>query len=65
MFQLKTKQLLPGIFKFSTYHGYYPFNLKCFMPPHTFLSIFHAGSRRLGSKNPRNLSCKNSLLTIS
>ena len=56
--QLKIKQFSPDILKFSTKHGENPFNLNCFMVPCTFLFIFHAGSRRLGSNNFRNSSYK-------
>ena len=58
LFQLKLKQFCPGILKFSTKHEDNPFTLNCFMIPHTFLFIFHAGSRRLGSNNFRNSSYK-------
>ena len=56
--QLKIKQFSPGILKFSTKHEDNPFTLNCFMVPRTFLFIFHAGSRRLGSNNFRNSSYK-------
>ena len=56
--QLKIKQLLPDILKFSTKHEDNPFTLNCYMVPRTFLFIFHAGSRRLGSNNFRNSSYK-------
>ena len=56
--QLKIKQFSPGILKFSTKHKDNPFTLNCFMVPRTFLFIFHAGSRRLGSNNFQNSSYK-------
>ena len=56
--QLKIKQFSPGILKFSTKCKCNPFTLTCYMVPHTFLFIFHAGSRRLGSNNFRNSSYK-------
>ena len=56
--QLKLKQFSPDILKFSTEHEDNPFTLNCFMVPHTFLLIFHASSRRLGSNNSRNSSYK-------
>ena len=54
--QLKIKQFSPGILNFSTKHEYNPFTLNCSMVSRTFLFIFHAGSRRLDSKNFRNSS---------
>ena len=54
--QLKLKQFSPDILKFSTKHEDNPFTLNCFMVPRTFLFIFHAGSRRLGSNNFWNSS---------
>ena len=54
--QLKIRQFSPDILKFSTKHEENPFTLNCFMVPRTFLFIFHAGSRRLGSNNFRNSS---------
>ena len=56
--QLKLKQFSPDILKFSTKHEDNPFTLNCFMVPRTFLFIFHAGLRRLGSNNSRNTSYK-------
>ena len=56
--QFKIKQFSAGILKFSTKHEDNPFTLNCFMVPRTFLFIFHAGSRRLGSNNFRNSSYK-------
>ena len=56
--QLKIKQSSPEILKFSTKHEDNPFTLNCYMVPHTFLIIFRAGSRRLGSNNYRNSSYK-------
>ena len=55
---LKIKQFSPNILKFSTTHEENPFTLNCFMAPRTFLLIFHAGSRRMGSNNFRNSSYK-------
>ena len=52
--QLKIKQFSPDILKWSTKHEDNPFTLNCFMVPPTFLFIFHAGSRRLGSNIFRN-----------
>ena len=54
--QLKIKQFSPDILKFSTKHEENSFTLNCFMVPHTFLFIFHAGSHRLGSNNYQNSS---------
>ena len=56
--QLKLKQFSPDILKFSTKHEDNPFTLNCYMVPRTFLFIFHAGWRRLGSNNFRNSSYK-------
>ena len=56
--QLKSKQFSPDILKFSTKHKDNPFTLNCFMLPRTFLFIFDAGSRRLGSNNFQNSSYK-------
>ena len=56
--QLKIKQFSPDILKFSTKHKDNPFTLNCSMVPRTFLFIFHAGSRRLGSNSFRNSSYK-------
>ena len=56
--QLKIKQFSPDILKFSTKYRKNPFTLNCFMVPCTFLFIFHAGSRRLGSNNFRDPSYK-------
>ena len=52
--QLKIKQFSPEILKFSIKHENNPFTLNCYMVPPTFLFIFHAGSRRLGSNNVWN-----------
>ena len=54
--QLKIKQFSPDTLKLSTKHKDNPFTLNCSMVPRTFLFIFHAGSRRLGSKNFRKSS---------
>ena len=56
--QLKIKRFSPDILKFSTEHEENLFTLNCFMVPRTFLFIFHAGLRRLGSNNFRNSSYK-------
>ena len=56
--QLKIKYFSPEILKFSKKHEVNPFTLNCYMVLHTFLFIFHAGSRRLGSNNFRNSSYK-------
>ena len=56
--QLKLKQFSSDILKFSTKHEDNPFTLNCFMVPRTFLFIFDAGSRRLGSNNFWNWSYK-------
>ena len=56
--QLKIKQFSPDILKFSTKHEDNPFTLNFFMIPHTFLFVFHAGSRRLSSNNFQNSSYK-------
>ena len=58
LWQLKIKEFSPDIFEFSTKHEDNPFTLNCYMVPRTFLFIFHAGSRRLGSNNFRNSSYK-------
>ena len=60
--QLKIKQFPPDILKFSTKHEDNPFTLNCFVVPRTFLFIFHAGSRRLGSNNLRNSSYKEKMV---
>ena len=56
--QLKIEHFSPGILKFNTKHKDNPFILNCSTVPCTFLFIFHAGSRGLGSKNFWNASCK-------
>ena len=56
--QLKIKQFSLNILKFKTKHKDNPFTLNCFMVPHSFLFMFYAGSRRLGSSNFRNSSYK-------
>ena len=55
---LKIKQFSPDILKFSTKREENPFTLNCFKVRRTFLLIFHAGSRRLGSNNFRNSGYK-------
>ena len=59
--QLKIKQLSPHILKFRTKHEdaqENPFILNCSVVPCSFLFIFHAGSRGLGSNNFWNSSYK-------
>ena len=48
---VKIKQFSPDILKFSTKHEDNPIALNCYMVPRTFLFIFHAGFRRLGSNS--------------
>ena len=55
----------PDILKFSTKHKYNPFTLNCYMVYRTFLFIFHAGSRSLGSNNFRNSSYKESTAGVT
>ena len=50
-FQLTIKQFSPDIIKFSTKHKDNPFTLNYSMVPCTFLFLFHAGSRKLGSNS--------------
>ena len=52
--QLKIKQLSPDILKFRTKHEDNPFTLNCSVVPRSFLLVFHAGLRGLGSNNSRN-----------
>ena len=47
--QLKIKQFSPGILKFKTKYEANPFTLNCSVVPRSFLFVFHAGSRGLGS----------------
>ena len=56
--QLNIKQLSPNILKFRTKHEDNPFTLNCSVVPRSFLFVFHAGSRGLGSNNSRNSSYK-------
>ena len=56
--QLQMKHFSPEILKFSTTHEDNAFALNYYMAPRTFLFIFHAGSRRLGSNNFGNSSYK-------
>ena len=59
--QLNIKQLSPDILKFRTKHEDNqgsPFTLNCFVVSRSFLFIFHAGSRGLGSNNFQNSSYK-------
>ena len=58
LWQLKIKQLSPDILKFRTKHEDNPFTLNCSVVPRSFLFVFHAGSRGLGSNNSRNSSYK-------
>ena len=54
--QLNIKQLSPDILRFRTKHEDNqdnPFTLNCFVVCRSFLFIFHAGSRGLGSNNFR------------
>ena len=52
--QLKIKQFTLDILKSNTKHEDNAFPINCFMVPRTFLFIFHADSRRLGSNTFRN-----------
>ena len=59
--QLNINQLSPDILKFRTKHEDNqdnPFTLNCFVVFGSFLFIFHAGPRGLGSHNFRNSSYK-------
>ena len=59
--QLNINQLSPDIRKFRTElkdNQDNPFTLNCFVVSHSFLFIFNAGSRGLGSNNFRNSSYK-------
>ena len=56
--QLKIKLFSPDILKLRTKHKDNPFTLNCFMIRLTFLFIFNARSRRLGSNNFWNSSYK-------
>ena len=56
--QLKIKQLSPDILKFRTKHEDNPFTLNCSVVPRSFLFVFHAGLRGLGSNNSRNSKYK-------
>ena len=59
--QLRIKQLPPDILKFRTKHEDNqdnPFTLNCFGVSGSFLFIFHAGPRGVGSNNFRNSSYK-------
>ena len=59
--QLKNKQFSPDILKFRTKHKDNqdnPFTLNCFVVSRSFLFIFHAGSRGLGSNNFCNSNCE-------
>ena len=59
--QLNINQLSPDILKFRTKHEDNqdnPFTLNCFVVSRSFLFIFHAGSRGVGSNNSQNSSYK-------
>ena len=56
--QLKIKQLSPDILKFRTKHEDNLFTFNCSVVSRSFLFVFYAGSRRLGSNNSRNSSYK-------
>ena len=56
--QLKIKQLSPDILKFRTKHEDNPFTFNCSVVSRSFLFVFYAGLRRLGSNNSRNWSYK-------
>ena len=59
--QLNIKQLPPDILKFRAKHEDNqdnPFTLNCFAVSRSFLFIFHAGSRGVGSNNFQNSSYK-------
>ena len=61
LYQLNINQLSLGILKFRTKHEDNqdnPFTLNCFVVSRSFLFIFNAGSRGLGSNNFRNSSYK-------
>ena len=61
---VKVKQFSLDILKFSTKHENNLFTLNCFVIPHTFLFIFHAGLRRLGSNSFRISSYKEKVIKI-
>ena len=61
---VKIKQFSLDILKFSTKQENNLFTLNCFMVPHTFLFIFHAGPSRLGSNNFGISSCKEKVIKI-
>ena len=56
--QPEIKQLSPDILKFRTKHEDNPCTLNCSVVPLSFLFVFHAGLRELGSNNSRNSSYK-------
>ena len=61
LYQLNIKQLSPDILKFRTKHEDNqdnPFTLNSFVVSRSFLFIFHAGPRGLGSNNFWSSSCK-------
>ena len=56
--QLKIEHFLLGILKFNTKNEDNAFTLNCPTVPCTFLFIFHAGLREMGSKNFQSSSYK-------
>ena len=56
--QLKIKQLSPDILKFRTKDEDNRFTFNCSVVYRSFLFVFHAGSRGLGSNNSRDSSYK-------
>ena len=56
--QLKIKQLSPDILKFRTRHEDNPFTFNCSVVSRSFLFVFHASSRGLGSNNSQKSSYK-------
>ena len=55
---VKIKQLSPDILKFRIKQEDNPFTLNYFVVPRSFLFVFHAGLRGLGSNNCLNSSYK-------
>ena len=56
--QLKIKPPSPDILKFRTKHEDNPFTFNCSLVFRSFLFLFHASSRGLGSNKSRNSSYK-------
>ena len=56
--QLKIKQLSPDILKFRAKYEDNTFTFNCSVVSRSFLFVFHAGLRGLGSNNSRNSSYK-------